>query len=160
MREGTRDGSLNSLKAHIRLATKEDLDALLNLENICFKEETFSRRQLKYLLQEARSIVLVAEIEDNIIGSIIILLRERILNARIYSFNVHPEHRRKGIAKLLMDTAFSILKEKGYNKITLEVGINNHIAQNLYKSKGFIVDKKLSDYYTNGDDALHLTKKL
>jgi len=159
MREGTRDGSLN-LNAHIRLAAKEDLDALLNLEKICFKEETFSRRQVKYLLQKARSIVLVAEIEGNIIGSIIILLRERILNARIYSFNVHPEHRRKGIAKSLMDTAFDILKEKGYNKITLEVGINNQAAQNLYQLKGFIVDKKLSDYYTNGDDALHLTRKL
>ncbi|NJD52151.1 MAG: GNAT family N-acetyltransferase [Candidatus Methanoperedens sp.] len=157
MREGTRDGSL---KAHIRLATKEDLAALLNLENICFKEETFHRRQLKYLLQKARSIILVAEIDGNIIGSIIILLREHILNARIYSFNVHPEHRRKGIAKLLMDTAFEILKEKGYKKITLEVGVNNRIARNLYQSKGFIVDKKLYNYYTNGDDALHLIRKL
>jgi [ribosomal protein S18]-alanine N-acetyltransferase len=157
MREGTRDGSL---KAHIRLAAKEDLDALFNLENICFKEETFHRRQLKYLLQKARSIILVAEIEGNIIGSIIILLREHILNARIYSFNVHPEHRRKGIASSLMDTVFDILKEKGYNKITLEVGVNNRIAQNLYQSKGFIVDKNLSNYYTNGDDALHLTRKL
>lgn len=157
MREGTRDGSL---KAHIRYATKEDLDALFNLENICFKEETFRRRQLKYLLQKARSMVLVAETGGNIIGSIIILLRENILNARIYSFNVHPEHRRKGIAKLLMDTAFEILKEKGYKKITLEVGVNNQIARNLYHSKGFIVDKKLYNYYTNGDDALHLIRKL
>ncbi len=96
MREGTRDGSL---KAHIRLAAKEDLDALFNLENICVKEETFHRKQLKYLLQRAKSIILVAEIDGNIIGSIIILLREYILNARIYSFNVHPEYRRKGIAK-------------------------------------------------------------
>lgn len=104
--------------------------------------------------------VLVAETEGNIIGSIIILLREHILNARIYSFNVHPEHRRKGIAKLLMDAAFEILKEKGYKKITLEVGVNNQIARNLYQSKGFIVDKKLYNYYTNGDDALHLIRKL
>ena len=96
MREGARDGSL---KQRIRLATKEDLDALLNLEKICFKEETFHRRQLKYLLFKAKSIVLVAEIDGNIIGSMIILLREHILNARIYSLNVHPEHRRKGIAR-------------------------------------------------------------
>ena len=157
MRKGARDGSL---KAHIRLATKEDLDALLNLEDICFKEEIFPRSQLKYVLQKARSMVLVAEIDRNIIGSIIILLRERILHARIYSLNVHPEHRRKGIASLLMNTAQDILEEKGYKNITLEVGINNHIAQSLYRSEGFIVDKKLPDYYTNGDDALHLKKKI
>lgn len=157
MRKGSRDGSLN---LHIRLATKEDLDALLNLENICFKEETFQKRQLKYLLLKARSMVLVAEIDRNIIGSMIILLRKNILNARIYSFNVHPEHRRKGIGSSLMDTALDKLEKKGYKNITLEVGINNQIAWNLYRSKGFIVDKKLSNYYTNGDDALHLIKKL
>ena len=157
MRKGARDGSLN---LHIRLATKEDLDALLNLENICFKEETFQKRQLKYLLLKARSMVLVAEIDRNIIGSMIILLRKNILNARIYSFNVHPEHRRKGIGSSLMDTALDKLEKKGYKNITLEVGINNPIAWNLYRSKGFIVDKKLSNYYTNGDDALHLIKKL
>ncbi|CAG0973874.1 MAG: N-acetyltransferase [Candidatus Methanoperedens sp.] len=157
MRKGARDGSLN---LHIRLATKEDLDALLNLENICFKEETFQKRQLKYLLLKARSMVLVAEIDRNIIGSMIILLRKNILNARIYSFNVHPEHRRKGIGSSLMDTALDKLEKKGYKNITLEVGINNQIAWNLYRSKGFIVDKKLSNYYTNGDDALHLIKKL
>lgn len=157
MRKGARDGSLN---LHIRLATKEDLDALLNLENICFKEETFQKRQLKYLLLKARSMVLVVEIDRNIIGSMIILLRKSILNARIYSFNVHPEHRRKGIGSSLMDTALDKLEKKGYKNITLEVGINNPIARNLYQSKGFIVDKKLSNYYTNGDDALHLIKKL
>jgi ribosomal protein S18 acetylase RimI-like enzyme len=157
MRKGARDGSLN---LHIRLATKEDLDALLNLENICFKEETFQKRQLKYLLLKARSMVLVAEIDRNIIGSMIILLKKNILNARIYSFNVHPEHRRKGIGSSLMDTALDKLEKKGYKNITLEVGINNTIARNLYRSKGFIVDKKLSNYYTNGDDALHLIKKL
>ncbi len=157
MREGARDCSL---KQRIRLATKEDIDALLSLENICFKEETFHRRQLKYLLQKARSIVLVAEIDRNIIGSMIILLRTKILNARIYSFNVHPEHRRRGVASSLMETAFDILKEKGYKNITLEVGITNKVAQNLYQSRGFIVDKKLFNYYTNGDNALHLTRKL
>jgi ribosomal-protein-alanine N-acetyltransferase len=148
------------LKEHIRYATKADLDRLWGLENICFKEETFQRKQLKYLLLKAKSIVLVAEISGNIVGSIIILLRELILNARIYSLNVHPEHRRRGIAASLMDTALDILVEKGYDNVTLEVGINNRIAQNLYRSKDFIIDNKLSNYYKNGDDALHLMRKL
>lgn len=157
MRKGACDGSV---KWHIRWATKEDLDSLFDLEQICYKEETFHRKQLKYLLLKARSMVLVAEIGDNIVGSIIILLRERILNARIYSLNVHPEHRRKGIAGSLMDTALDILEEKGYDNVTLEVGINNRIAHDLYRSKDFIVDKELPRYYKNGDDALHLIRKL
>ncbi|VVB92519.1 putative N-acetyltransferase [uncultured archaeon] len=156
MRKGTRDRSLKPL---IRAAKKEDLDALLNLEEICFKEERFFRKQLKYLLLRARSIVLVAE-DGGVIGSILILLRENIHNARIYSLNVHPAHRRQGIASLLMDKTIGLLKEKGVTKITLEVGVNNKPAQNLYATKGFVVDKKLFNYYKNGDDALHLFRKL
>jgi ribosomal-protein-alanine N-acetyltransferase len=157
MRKGACD---SSLKPHIRQAVKDDLDALLNLETICFKEETFHKRQLKYLLLKAKSIILVAEIEGNIIGSMIILLRKHILNARIYSLNVHPEHRRMGIASSLIDFVSDLLEKKGYDNITLETGINNSAAQNLYRSKGFHVDKKLSNYYANGDDALHHIRKL
>jgi len=109
------------VKWQIRSAAKEDLDSLLGLEKVCYKEETFHRKQLKYLLLKARSIVLVAQISGNIVGSIIVLLRERILNARIYSLNVHPEQRRRGIAGSLMDTALDILEEKGYDNVTLEV---------------------------------------
>ncbi|MFZ2412449.1 MAG: GNAT family N-acetyltransferase, partial [Candidatus Methanoperedens sp.] len=145
---------------NIRIAKKDELDALLSLEEICFKEETFHKNQLRYLLFKAKSIVQVAEIEGKLIGSMIILLRAHISNARIYSLNVHPEYRRTGIASLLMDTALKVLKERGFKKITLEVGVNNKAAQNLYISKGFLADKILYKYYKNGDDALHLIRKL
>jgi len=148
------------LNTHIRVASEDDLDALLSLEKICFKEETFHKKQLKYLLLKAKSIVLVAEIKGKIIGSIIILLRKTILNARVYSLNVHPEYRRLGIASSLMDFGKDILRKRGYEYITLEVGINNQAAQKLYRSKGFVVDKTLYNYYKNGDDALHLARKL
>lgn len=156
MRKGARD---RSLKPVICIAKKEELGALFYLEKICFKEEKFHWKQLKYLLLKARSVVLVAG-DGGIIGSIIVLLRENIHHARIYSLNVHPAHRRGGIASLLMDKAMELLKEKRVNKVTLEVGVNNKPAQNLYASKGFIVDKKLYNYYKNGDDALHLSRKL
>lgn len=116
--------------------------------------------QLKYLLLKAKSVVLVAEIEGNIVGSMIILLRKHILNARIYSLNVHPEYRRMGIASSLMDFVSDMIEKMGYGNITLETGITNTAAQNLYRSKGFRVDKKLSCYYTNGDDAFHLIREL
>lgn len=147
------------MKPVIRTAKKEDLNALFHLEEICFKEEKFHRDQLKYLLLKARSVVLVAE-DGGIIGSILVLLRENIHNARIYSLNVHPAHRRQGIASLLMDKTIGLLKEKGVKKLTLEVGVNNKPAQNLYASKGFVVDNKLYKYYKNMDDALHLSRKL
>ena len=150
----------SSLKPLVHPANKEDFDALMELENICFKEEKFHKKQVEYLLFRARSIVLVATIDGNIVGSIITLLRNDISHARIYSLNVHPSYRRMGIASLLMDTVENSLREKGFKNISLEVGVNNRAARSLYESKGFSVDKILKKYYKNGDDALHLIKKL
>lgn len=179
MREGARDCSLKNFKKVlskreenfkkvlskrgvplIRHAKKEDFNALLSLEKICFKEETFSKKQLGYLFFRAKSIVLVAALEGEVVGSMIILLRERISHARIYSLNVHPQWRRVGIGGLLMDTALRLLKEKGFRKLSLEVGVNNMAAQNLYRQNGFAVDKPLRSYYKDGGDAFHLVRKL
>ncbi len=148
------------MKPQIRPAKVEDLAALLELENICLKEEKFNKNQLRYLLLKAKSLVLVAVLENKIIGSIIILLRSSIFNARIYSLNVHPDYRRAGIGSRLMDSAEKFAKEKDFRIITLEVGTNNEVAQSLYKKKGFFVDGVIRKYYKNGEDAFHLTKKL
>ena len=157
MHEGSCDSSLKPL---IRQARKEDLPALLDLENISFKEETFHKGQLRYLLLKARSRVLVADQKGKIIGSIIILLRPSISNIRIYSLNVHPACRRVGVGSMLMDSAEKFAKQNGFGNITLEAGVENQAAHGLYKSKGFSVDKKLKNYYKNGEDALHFIKKL
>jgi ribosomal protein S18 acetylase RimI-like enzyme len=55
-----------------------------------------------------------------------------------------------------MEVTIKFLREKGYKKVTMETGINNQAAINLYISKGFIVDKILEKYYINGMDAKHL----
>ena len=149
-----------SLISEIRHAIKKDLPGLVALENICFKEETFHKKQLTYLLLKAKSHVLVVSADNILVGSIIVLLRRNIGNARIYSLNVHPEYRRKGLASILMDHSEKLLREKGFKNITLEVGVRNESAQSLYYSKGFVMDKTLKCYYKDGSDAYHLIKKL
>ncbi len=144
----------------IRHAKIEDFSSLVSLEKICSKEETFSKKQLKYLFFRAKSIVLVAALDGEVVGSMIILLREHVSHARIYSLNVHPQRRRAGIGRLLMDTALELLKDRGFRKVSLEVGVDNMAAQNLYRQKGFASDKTLRSYYKNGGDALHLVRKL
>jgi ribosomal-protein-alanine N-acetyltransferase len=157
MRKIARGSSLNPF---IRPAKKEDLPTILELEKICFKEETFHKRQIEYLLLKARSLVLVASLEGNIVGSIIILLRKHILNARIYSLNVHPLYRHTGIGSSLIDHSENLLAKMGYRNLTLEAGVNNIAARNLYTLKGFSLVRKIEKYYKNGDDALRFIKKL
>ncbi len=142
------------------MAGREDLEELIELENSSIKEEQFHSYQLKYLLLKAKSMVLVASIDGKIAGSLVVLLRSHIANARIYILNVHPSYRRIGIASSLMDAAIRMLKERGFEKITIETGINNYAALKLYNLKGFTVDKILKKYYKNGMDAKHLILNL
>lgn len=150
----------SSLKVDIRRATKKDLPVLFELEKVCFKEETFPERQIKYLILKARSLALVASVKGKIVGSVIILLRKHISNARIYSLNVHTSYRRMGIGRLLMEHVERSLIKKGYKNFTLETGINNKAAQALYISRGFSADRRLWNYYKNGEDALRFIKRL
>ena len=157
MRKVARGSSLNM---RIRLAEKKDLPMLLELENICIKEEKFCEKRWEYLLIKAKSLVFVASIGKNIVGSAVVLLRKHTSSARIYILNVHPAFRRRGIGGSLIDTILKFLKEKGYNKITIETGINNQAALNLYISRGFSVDKILKKYYKTSVDAKHLVLML
>jgi ribosomal-protein-alanine N-acetyltransferase len=73
---------------------------------------------------------------------------------------VHPAYRCAGVGSLLIDTTLKFLKDRDYKKVTIETGINNQAAMNLYISKGFSVDKILKKYYRNGKDAKHLVLML
>ncbi|WP_233713348.1 GNAT family N-acetyltransferase [Lederbergia citri] len=50
---------------------------------------------------------------------------------------VMPNFRRKGIARMLIEEAILLAKEKGANRLQLNTGTNNNNAQSLYQSIGF-----------------------
>lgn len=61
---------------------------------------------------------------------------------------VLPYYRKQGIAEKLCIEAFSVLEEKGYSKVQLQVFAGNHVKQ-LYQSLGFeeistLMEKKLN----------------
>jgi len=144
----------------IKKASEENLPALAAIENACFKVEVFSRRRIRYLLSRSKSIFLVALDKEKVVGYIVVLLRKHLGLARGYSLCIHPDYRRLGVGGKLLEKAEELLMDMGYRKITLEVGIDNTPALNLYIGKGYSVDKLLPKYYEDGGDALHLVKRL
>ncbi|NHI83842.1 MAG: GNAT family N-acetyltransferase [Candidatus Thorarchaeota archaeon] len=57
-------------------------------------------------------------------------------NAHLWQFGVHPEHRRKGLAKGLLKRIFEKLIELGFTTLSLNVDVSNFPAYHLYKSLG------------------------
>ncbi|MGN1092936.1 MAG: GNAT family N-acetyltransferase, partial [Monoglobaceae bacterium] len=75
---------------------------------------------------------------------------------------VHPDYRREGIARKMLDTVINICKEKKIERLCLEVKESNISAIKLYESFGFKTDGVRKRYYQNKYDAylmsLDLTK--
>ena len=67
---------------------------------------------------------------------------------------VHPKHRRRGLAHLVLSNLFIQALKGGCALVTLEVKSDDDAALGLYKSCGFKTAGIRSNYYKNGTDAL------
>ncbi|NPA58772.1 MAG: GNAT family N-acetyltransferase [Aquificae bacterium] len=74
--------------------------------------------------------------------------------ASINLLAVCPSFRRKGIAGALIDSFVSLSREKGAERVVLEVSSKNIPAVNLYRKKGFKEAYLRKKYYRDGSDAI------
>ncbi len=149
------------MRGHIRQATVVDLDALMVLERRGFPaEDQFTRQQFQYLLTRARSVTFVEEADGWICGMITLVWRLGSRSCRIYTITVHPEARGRGVGKRLLARAKAFCREHSFARLTLEVRAENQRALQLYQRAGFILSRRLSDYYGPGEPGLRLVKAI
>ena len=68
---------------------------------------------------------------------------------------VHPDARRRGIARTLLESVFARARAAGNRMVLLEVRPTNTEALTLYESFGFrVVGRRRGYYYDTGEDAL------
>ncbi len=79
---------------------------------------------------------------------------------QITAVAVHPEHRRQGLARKLLEALLQLGREAGAERATLEVASGNEAARALYAGLGFQEVAVRRGYYRNGDDALIQWKKI
>jgi ribosomal-protein-alanine N-acetyltransferase len=78
--------------------------------------------------------------------------------AHIMTIATHPEHRRHGLGRRLLEAMIAHASSVGATAITLEVRAGNHAARAMYAVMGFVVVGERKRYYTdNGEDALLMT---
>jgi ribosomal-protein-alanine acetyltransferase len=145
----------------IETATIKLLDKLYELEEVCFDQEAFSRRQIAYLLTDYNSIALVCKVDGIVRGFIIaqVEVEENTQFGHIITINVAPKLRRQRLGSSLLKEIETILKGKGIVECRLEVREDNHAAIKLYKALGYQTVGKLERYY-GSKHGLYLKKAL
>ena len=70
--------------------------------------------------------------------------------ARIYVLNdlyVDPAARRSGVGRTLLEAAHAFALEEGAVRVSLETAVDNHAAQALYESLGYVRDAAFHRYH-------------
>ncbi len=142
----------------IRAAEPGDLPAIVEIEGLCFPEETaFPPGMFAYLIRY--SLVLVAlKPDDTVVGFIIGYSSGRA--GAIYTLDVHPDYRRRGIGSRLIAALEEELWAQGVESIRLEVAIENPDALGLYRRLGYKERELVKDYYGKGKNAVRMWKVL
>lgn len=73
---------------------------------------------------------------------------------------VRREHRKYGIATLLISATIEHMLTLGCKAIFLESEVKNTAALSLYRKLGFVRDSRLFKYYFRGTDAYMLALNL
>lgn len=125
----------------INKASKEKTYIIFQGEQLSLEDETKYVQSKVELINKKESVHLLAFIDNNLAGSSDIDLQSRIKKHQgLFGIIIDKKYRGEGIGKILMG---QVLKEAKKNIKTLKIVVlevlgNNSIAQNLYKSMGFI----------------------
>jgi len=133
----------------IRPFTFFDLDHILQIELQSFPKSPYDWAtfiNLHYLYPETFWVYVSPTLdrgEGQILGYIVFTKEGHII-----SIAVHPQHRRRGIGKELLQTA---MKDPSFKKVWAEVRRSNQGAQAFYVRMGFRIAGEVPNYYGNED---------
>jgi ribosomal protein S18 acetylase RimI-like enzyme len=144
----------------LRVARRDDLGDLVQLENDAFDSDRLSPRQWAHHLRSASAEVRVALDAERLIGALVLFFRRGSSLARLYSLAIAAEARGRGIGNALLDAGERIARLRGCTRLRLEVRRDNRSAQRLYARRGYRVIGTIAGYYEDGEDALRFEKSL
>jgi len=140
----------------IRPARESDLYQIAEIEKQCFSlpwDEDMLRIQLG-----ERYVFPVAADGEEILGYV--GMQYVLDEGYISNVAVAPQHRRKGIADMLLSALHSEAEKLDLSFISLEVRASNTPAISLYEKHGYIEEGRRKNYYEKPrEDAIIMTRR-
>jgi ribosomal-protein-alanine N-acetyltransferase len=153
---------------NLRKFMPDDLQSVTQINRLCLPENymDFFFMDLHKRFPET---FIVAEEDGKIVGYIMcrievglasLSLGGLIRKGHVVSIAVLPQGRRKGVAQQLMTKAMEGMRYYKAKLCYLEVRVTNEPGVALYKKLGFEVSRTIHGYYSDGEDAYVMSKKL
>ena len=148
----------------IRAAERADLLEIHRIEQGVFPQPwPFSA--LESYLGEAGFLIAETDTDDDVPAVAGYIIADTVPNhgtplGHIKDLAVRTDHRREGVATALLKRALTVLKAAGTESVKLEVREKNGGAMALYRRFGFEHRKTIPNYYSNGENALVMVRRL
>ena len=153
---------------NIRKFMPDDLQTVMQINR-----ETLPENYTDYffmdLFERFPEAFIVAEEDHTIVGYIMCRIEVGLSNlglgglirkGHVVSIAVLPSARRKGVAQAMISTALDGMRFYKAKQCYLEVRVTNDAGVALYKKLGFEVSRTVHGYYSDGEDAYVMSKKL
>lgn len=145
----------------IRPLTRKNLKEVIALNARCFRNgENYTKHTFSFLLNDPNTICYRVVTETDVMVGFVFVMMNPDGAAHITTLGVAPEHRRRGIASMLLSHLESVLPKKGISTVVLEVRVSNTSAQRLYVNSGFTSVQRVSKYYNDGEDGYLMMKSI
>ena len=155
-----RPAAIDPTHVRIRRARRNDLAALVELEQGVFSSDRMSARQLRHHLANPLADILVAAHDGAVLGAAVVFFRRQHRIARLYSVAIAARARGMGLGAALLAAAERAAKARRSTALRLEVRKDNAAAQSLYERRGYQRFGAKAAYYEDGHDALCYEKSL
>ena len=141
---------------HCRMAQPDDLDIIFKIEKEIFKEPWTKKSIHDELNKSKNKLNIIAEIDGKIIGYFFSHFFGN--EAHILNLVIDIPFQHKGNGKVFLNKIINqYLKDAN---VFLEVKRTNFPAINLYLSFGFQEINIRKEYYSDGEDAIEMVKKV
>ncbi len=152
----------------LRKFSPDDLQSVMQINRFCLPENYMDFFFMD-LHQRFPETFIVAEENGTVVGYIMCRIEVGLASfglgglirkGHVVSIAVLPQGRRKGVARELMIRAMQGMRHYRAKLCYLEVRVTNEPGVSLYKKLGFEASRTLHGYYSDGEDAYVMTKKL
>lgn len=146
----------------LRRFTAADIPAMHALDRSCFRKGiSYTLEELQYFTRHPCSFSLIAETGAQPVAGFFIAERtvhHGQIAGHIITIDVHPECRRQGIGRTLMEAMEQQLRKYGARCCVLEVAVDDPGAQEFYSRLGYRAVSRLRGYYMDTLDAIVMEK--
>jgi ribosomal-protein-alanine N-acetyltransferase len=137
---------------------RRHLERILAIERASFGAQAWPRALFLDYYRDCRGFFWAAKVSGRIAGYIVTCVEKGV--AEVASLAVHPDYRRRGVARALLRHTLRSLAAAGIRRAELAVRTDNQAGERLYRSFGFEQVRTVRRYYEDGTDAFRMARAI